>query len=264
MKIVKLKIVKLKIVKLKNIKKFAVFSDIHLREPESNLTELFISTLNNLKNIDAVFLLGDIFDFIGVKSTFFTTYWKNTFQTFQDLKNRGIQVYFIEGNHDFGFEHFKSDFLNACFTNYGDFIAELEHNKLGVIHLRHGDNVVCKKNYLKFRSLVKNKFFQTATAFFIPGRIMQFLFSRYAKISRKKDKYRTLPQDFLMNCLDDTKNIFPYINVLIIGHIHILMDCVLKNKTRFLVGQDWLTQPSYLVYNEEEDFKRVFLKNSFE
>lgn len=249
----------MQILKLKNIKTFVVISDVHLRDPDDQLTELFLDTLSSFKEIDAVFLLGDIFDFIAAKSSYFCKLWQNFFAACKNLQEKGIQVYFIEGNHDFGFEHFKSDFLQKCFSAYGDFIVEIAHKKLGYVHLRHGDDVVCKPNYLKFRKLVKGKLFQCVTSMLVPGWLMQFMFSRYAKISRKNDAYRSLPEPFLQNCLQTTIKIHSYINVLIIGHIHILRDCILENGVRFLVGPDWLSQPNYLIYTEEFGFERRLL-----
>ncbi|MES2615043.1 MAG: metallophosphoesterase [Bdellovibrionota bacterium] len=249
----------MQILKLNPLENFIVISDVHLRDPNDNLTNLFISTLNSLSNTEAIFLLGDIFDFVAVKSNFFFKLWKNVFQALQNLKEKGVQVYFIEGNHDFGFEHFKSPFLNNCFNAYGDFIIEFQHPQLGLIHLRHGDDIICKPSYLKFRSFVKNKYFQHMISWLVCGRLMHFIFSRYAKISRKKDAYRTLSETFLNSCLNLTINKYSNINVLIIGHIHILRDFMIDNRVRFLVGPDWMSQPSYLIYNSNMGFERKFI-----
>ena len=127
----------MQILKLDKLENFIVISDVHLSDPNDKLTDLFISTLNSLPKTEAIFLLGDIFDFIAVNSTYFFNLWDNVFQTFKSLKENGIRVYFIEGNHDFGFEHFKSDFLNQCFTSYGDFIAEFLFIGVNYFHLNH-------------------------------------------------------------------------------------------------------------------------------
>ncbi len=242
-----------------NIHNFTVISDVHLRDPHDELTEKFISTLNSIGKTDTLFLLGDIFDFIAASSPFFFKLWDNVFFTFRQLKRQGIKVYFIEGNHDFGFEHFKSDFLNSCFTEYGDFIAEFDHPLLGHVRLQHGDNVVCKKNYLAFRLLVKNKWFQKLASLVCPGFFMHIIFSRYAKLSRKKDQYRRLEDDFLHVCLQKEfkKNSSP--RVFIIGHIHVLKDETINHHTRFLSGPDWPTSPSYLAYDDKNGLHRVFV-----
>jgi UDP-2,3-diacylglucosamine pyrophosphatase LpxH len=248
-----------RIIKPKNILNFHVISDVHLSDPHDKLTRLFIDTLYSLENEETLFLLGDIFDFIAVKSNYFFELWENVFLAFKHLKKNGVRIFFVEGNHDFGFEHFKSPFLQDCFENYGDFVIEMEHEKLGPVQLRHGDDIVCKPHYLKFRKFVKNKNFQKIASKAVPGQMMQFLFSRYAKISRKQDKYRVLSDNFLNSCLNETLKIYPYLNILIIGHIHVLKDMLIHHKTHFLVGPDWLSRPNYLSYNSQSGFERKFL-----
>ncbi len=249
----------MQVLKLKNINSFIVFSDVHLRDPKDSLTQKFIQTLESLPQVDAIFLLGDIFDFIAVKSHYFFKLWEDVFLILKKIKAKGVKIFFLEGNHDFGFEHFKSEFLDNCFTVYGDFIVELNHQELGYVYLRHGDDVVCHSNYLKFRNFVKNKYFQKVSAMLVPAFVMQFLFTRYAKLSRKQDAYRTLPETFLKSCLFSSLSLFPKTNILILGHIHILRDEVLDNKVRFIVGPDWLSQPSYLIYSNESQFQRKLL-----
>ena len=107
-------------INIKEIKNFVIISDVHLREPENHITKLFIETLdkfilekkNKTSEIEAIFLLGDIFDFITVSKSFFIKLWKNVFNKFHEIKSLGISIYFIEGNHDFGFEHFHSKNLD--------------------------------------------------------------------------------------------------------------------------------------------------------
>ena len=103
----------LQAIKIKNVNNFHVISDVHLHNPQDNLTKIFIETLYSFENAENVFLLGDIFDFIAVKSPYFFDLWENVFHAFKHLKKSGVRLYFIEGNHDFGFEHFKSSFLKA-------------------------------------------------------------------------------------------------------------------------------------------------------
>ncbi len=167
-------------------------------------------------------------------------------------------MYFVEGNHDFGFEHFKSTQLQACFHSYGDLCIEMSHPHLGLVHLRHGDDVVCHQGYLAFRRFVKNKWFQKIASILFPGKFMQFIFSRYAKLSRKTDAYRTLSDEFLFSCLNSVLSQFPLIKVLIIGHIHIFKQETINNQVQFFSGPDWLSKPSILIY-KENSFQRLFL-----
>ena len=262
----------MKILKIININNFIVISDVHLKNPNDNISNLFLETLDNIRlkikrkeiQIDAIFLMGDIFDFITVSKKFFLNLWENIFNKFYELKLQGVLLYFIEGNHDFGFEHFRSEKLDHCFTEYGDFIVEFTHKKLGTVVLRHGDNLICPATYHKFRKMVKSYLFQKFASFLISGKIMHFICNQYAKKSRMCGHYKPLKETFLWQCLDDylkyyEKEFKKNLDTLFIGHIHEYIDTIFKN-THFLVGPDWNSAPNYIVCNSEGAMTRVFCR----
>lgn len=234
--------------------RFAVISDVHLRNPKDNLTQKFLETVSQLPTehkIEALFLNGDIFDFIAVSSTFFLKFWNSVFDTLKNLKKQGVAVYFSEGNHDFGFENFRNGFLDDCFTQYGDVSFSFEHPTLGYCWVQHADDVVCPKSYLTFRKLVKSWGFQKATSILVPGFVMQKIFTKYAQISRSQDAYRSCSEDFLKSCL----TIFftaqeKHPDTFIMGHIHQDVDLI-HQKTHVLCGPSWLTEPNVLVCGQE-------------
>lgn len=238
---------------------FVIFSDVHLRDPNDKVTKSFIAALKQQTEVEAVFLLGDIFDFFTASKGFFFRYWKPIFDTLHELRQQGVQIYFLEGNHDFGFEHFPSQHLKTAFTASGDMQIEMLHPILGRVIFLHGDNMICPSSYLPFRQLVKSKWFQKIANFLAPGFLMQFIFSRYAKISRKQDAYRPLERSFLNACVQrflDRQG--PNVDVLIFGHIHATLDET-QGDTRLLCGPDWFQAPSYLLFNQKSHFERIFL-----
>ncbi len=261
--------------KIENIQNFIVFSDIHLRSPKDEITTLFIDSLNsiitnkknNLIKVDAVFFLGDIFDFISFSKNFFFNFWEKVFYKIYEMKNAGIATYFVEGNHDFGCEHFASQKLTSLFTNCGDCIIEFEHQKMGLIVLRHGDNLVCHPSYLTLRALFKSKVFQKIASFLCPGQMMAMICNKYAQKSRKHGmNYTKLTEDFLKMCLlnylKEYENIRKKrINTLIIGHIHVFIHTYFQN-TLFLVGPDWWTAPNYLYCRENGEAVRIFINTT--
>lgn len=257
-------------VQLGNINNFIVISDVHLREPNDEMSKLFIEVLDklihkkkqNITKMDAIFLLGDIFDFITVSKKYFLNLWKNVFNKFLELRSQGVAIYFVEGNHDFGFEHFHSKKLDQYFTDYGDFIFEFNHKKMGTVVLRHGDNVVCAPTYHKPRAFFKSYLFQKIANLFFAGWVMHFICSRYAKKSRNRGEYNALQASFLSQCIENYLNCYDEIfkknlDTLIIGHIHVYLDIKFKN-THFLVGPDWFSAPNYLVCNDEGTVNRIF------
>ena len=253
--------------KLPDYSDFHVLSDLHLRHPTDARTQIFLKYLEDLKvqtitRPQALFLLGDIFDFIHFVSGYHREFWTIVFEAIADLKNRGIHVYFIEGNHDFGFEHAPHSLKDLFFAQAGDFCAHFKHPKLGSIELRHGDDVVCPPSYHAFRALVKNKQFQTITSL-VPGAMTYFLFSKYAQISRTKDKYRALDPRFFYNCaqnylaqrIEETGGAPTH---LFLGHVHVWISSPIQN-THVHVGPDWFSAPSVLKVTEEGTFERVWL-----
>lgn len=225
---------------------FAVISDVHLADPQDKTTQLFIAVIDKFVAGDTVFLLGDIFDFIAVSGSFFLRMWENVFSAFCRAKERGVALHFLEGNHDFGFEHFRSPFLDACFTTYGDHILEFENPTLGKVQLRHGDDVVCPPAYLRFRGVVKSRLFQMLTVGLCPGAVMQVLFSRYARFSRTQDAYRPLNEAALLAHLSRFEQLYPQVNALILGHLHVEKAGVVSANLRFWVGPSWAQRPTIL------------------
>jgi UDP-2,3-diacylglucosamine hydrolase len=243
---------------LGTISSFAVLSDLHLREPNEKNSQLAVDTLKSLTDMEAVILLGDVFDFIFIASPFFQKRWNNIIQSLEYLTKNGTLVVFIEGNHDFGFEHFFPKELAAVIPNHGDAIIELTHPILGRVSLRHGDDIVCPPNYLKFRALIKSKLFQSL-ARHIPGCVMQFIFSRWAKISRSRDEYRRLDPHFFQDCVQKalSKNPNPP-QTLVLGHVHEHIDTVFQN-TRCFAGPSWLQAPNLLRCAPDGHVERFFL-----
>ncbi len=259
-------------VKIANIKSFVVISDVHLREPQDDNYKIFINYLDKIKQehfnnrLDAIIFLGDIFDFITVSKKFFIKLWSEAFIRIKELKNLGIKTIFIEGNHDFGFEHFHSTDLDEIFNYYGDFILEIDHPELGKTIFRHGDNLVCLPSYQKPRAFFKSYFFQKFANLLFPGFLMQFICTRYAKRSRNKgETYNALTASFLRNCLEEYYKIYlatnnTQINTLIIGHIHVYLNIFFKN-VKLLVGPDWFTSPNYFIYYSANNNTRIFHNN---
>ncbi len=241
-----------------SVKSLAVLSDLHLRDPNETNTKLATEEILALAGTELVVFLGDIFDFIFIGSKFFQKRWENFISACKSLQKSGTKIAFIEGNHDFGFEHHFPQDLHSAFTYVGDCILQCTHPTLGEISLRHGDDIVCPENYLIFRNTIKNKNFQKAASL-LPGIAMHLIFSNWAKISRSQDSYRYLSPEFFVECVrnkisSDTQS--P--NILILGHVHENIDTIIR-KMRCLAGPSWLTAPSILTCNATGEFQRIFV-----
>ena len=235
-----------------------IISDSHFKQREEKNLKILLNFLSslNVSNTKHVVFAGDVFDFIAFFNSFFINYWSAFFSCCQKLKNRGIEVVFIEGNHDFGLEHFFSNALKSSFTLGGDMMLSFSHPTLGVVQIGHGDNIVCPSNYLPFRRLVKSKITQTISKYLVPGRLMFFIFGGWAKISRKKDQYRFISREKIISHVKDflhSQN--KKTDVLVLGHVHVLTDCHVE-KTRLLIGPSWFEIPSVLIIKKDGSIER--------
>lgn len=251
----------LRSVSLGEVQSFAAVSDVHLRNPEDVNTQIFVNFLKNLANVDVLFCLGDIFDFIFAGNTFYVHYWSIVFSAFSDLKNRGILIVFLEGNHDYGFEHFLHPSLKNHFLLAADAQACCTHPVLGKVILRHGDDIVCPPQYLLFRELVKSRLLQKMLSP-VTGRFTHWVFNAYAILSRKKSSRHSLNAgyfwDRVKKFLMDSKTMQSTPDVLIFGHVHQHVHATAFS-TKVLVGQDWLISPNILFVNQFGEIRRTYL-----
>lgn len=245
-----------------------VVSDVHMRTPDDERSRLFCEFVDRVGRdvrCDTLVLLGDIFDFFNGRQVYYYRLWKNVLTRIRALNERGVRVVFVEGNHDYGFEHLPCKDVKDCFYDCGDVILRAKHPALGEVVLLHSDDVVCPPSYRTFRSLVKSRTFQSVLSP-IPGAFTSALFSRYAKISRAKDDYRPLDSAFLTGCaaefiahLRDVHSLRPA--VCVFGHIHVDLDDSLQN-IRFLCGPAWFSRPSFLQLGEQGTVAREWLDAS--
>lgn len=249
-------------------------SDVHLFKPEDANTRLLIDLIGRLASDDGelgavrhLFLVGDIFEFIDASSSYFRMMWCSLFEALAELRDRGANVYFIEGNHDFGFgaeigqriDGARAGWSQGWATFAGDAGLDFEHPALGPLHVRHGDDVVTEHGYLLFRAFVKSR---------IAGRILRLVpsapahhfFLGLARLSRRAGSGYDLALDKIHRDVKRFLACHPELRLgtLIIGHIHVYLDtCV--GDTRVLSGPDWHTAPSYLLLTKEGLFSRKFL-----
>ncbi len=80
----------------------AVFvSDVHLSGDEPRRTRKFLKFLEEQQSADAIFILGDLFDFwIGPKHARLPEH-RSTLQKLRQLTSNGTYVVFLAGNRDF-------------------------------------------------------------------------------------------------------------------------------------------------------------------
>jgi UDP-2,3-diacylglucosamine pyrophosphatase LpxH len=239
-----------------------IVSDVHLLHPTDDKSKIFLEFLKTLPPCETLLLAGDIFDFIFARKSFFYEHWSEVFEALAQVKNKGIRVVFLEGNHDFGFDFNTHPKIQKCLNQSLDGFWRCTHPLLGNIQVAHGDNLICPKNYFKFRAVVKSKWFQWIAGLF-PGVWLHWFFLKVASGSRAKDRYRPLPPERFSQRLQDHSQWFGFPNsgVWILGHVHLFIKCAWSGVQLFC-GPSWNQAPSYLLISPSGQCERVFVKGS--
>lgn len=230
------------------MKKAIFVADAHLKSPYS---QEYIDMVNFLKKIlddkdlSALFILGDFFDFfVGFPHTVFYEHLE-ILGLLKQLENRGVSIFYIEGNHDF--------FLKKL-NKYGskiNFVPQKIAINLGEkIYLTHGD-LIYKRNYSHriMTFFIKNRF-TNLLSYLLPPYLVYHFAHLVSKFSRERIK-----EDFKEEQLDDfiiflSKNNY---SGAILGHFHknsvIRRSIKGKNFTVYTLGS-WQIERTYLIYEE--------------
>lgn len=208
------------------MEKLVVLSDLHLWGPEDPLYRALLRFIDTkLERGDKFFIVGDLFDlFIGNKSVFNERYYELISQL-RGLGNRGVEVFYVEGNHDFHLENIFEDCAHVRL--YADMLHYEWHGRK--FHFCHGDKVNWKDlSYQVFRLLTRNLVSQCIIEA-APGGVIDRIGRTMSKASRG---YNLEPDDkvvrlFRNYACEQISNGYDFV---VMGHSHCLDDM------RFRVG----------------------------
>ncbi|MEZ4872513.1 MAG: metallophosphoesterase [Bdellovibrionales bacterium] len=89
-------------------------SDVHLNEPNDERWvrfEKFLQYVNAQADVTDLFLVGDIFDLWLVDHRYFIEKFDVFIQLLKQIKQKGVNVHYFEGNHDLYLNHYWADQL---------------------------------------------------------------------------------------------------------------------------------------------------------
>ncbi|MEN8248346.1 MAG: UDP-2,3-diacylglucosamine diphosphatase [Bacteroidota bacterium] len=234
-------------------KKIYFASDFHLGTPnhEDSLIreKKLVRWLTKIeKDADAIFLLGDIFDFwFEYKKAI-----PKGFVRFQgklaELADKGLKIYFFTGNHDMWmYDYFPQEFGIKVYHDP----VQLNIGETKML-IGHGDGLgPGDKNYKRLKKIFKSRFNQKAFSMLHPGIgiSMAHNWSKRSRLANTKyeEVFHGEDENLLLYC--KRKEESEHHDYYIFGHRHLILDLEVSKNSKYLNPGDWVNHSSYIVFD---------------
>jgi UDP-2,3-diacylglucosamine hydrolase len=240
--------------KLTQGKKIYFSSDNHLGAPnleESLVREKkFVSWLDTIKkDAEAIFLVGDIFDFWFEYNEVVPKGFTRTLGKLAEISDAGISIHYFAGNHDMWLVDYFQKELNLTVHNKPK-IFTINDKKFFV---GHGDGLgPGDKSFKIMKKIFKNPFFNWCFRCVHPD-----LGIKLGKYLSNKNRLKSSLEDLKFNgnenewltkyCKEKLKN--EHYDYFIFGHRHIPLEIELSPNSTYINLGDWITHFSYAVFD---------------
>lgn len=225
----------------------AIFiADAHLKGLNDPNQKYLCSFLENLKGIDKLFILGDIFEFwTGYNKTLEHNY-SPVLAQFKRLKESGTNIIYIEGNHDFSVGPFFKDILDG--EVYPDSAEITLDGKR--FFLAHGDIAEPNISYKMWRGFLRSPVVGIIVKIVPPSFVW-----KVAMILSKKSRGNHKRGDALDNLQREfaKEKIKQGFDVVILAHSHVseISEIAANGKKGIYANPgDWIKEFSHLVYED--------------
>jgi len=221
-------------------------------------TETSSTPASSGRPIDALYLMGDFFDFWFGKGDRYYPGFDRIIQSLREMKALGVQIHLFEGNHDFFLDDFFAERLGLR-VYQDDASIDLDGHR---IYVAHGDLVDrTNRGYLLLRKILRSRliyFLQEILPSCLLWRIA-LVFSNTSKAmwsrtgKRLTDKMCRFALEICAEGYDGV----------ILGHSHypLVWEFSISGERKVLVTLgDWLSHRSYLDYTDGR-FSLKYYKN---
>ena len=240
--------------KLTQGKKIYFASDNHLGAPnleESLVREKkFVSWLDTIKkDAEAIFLVGDIFDFLFEYSEVVPKGFTRTLGKLAEISDAGIPIHYFAGNHDMWLvDYFQKELNLTVYNKPKVFIINDKKFFVG-----HGDGLgPGDKSFKIMKKIFKNPFFNWCFRCVHPD-----LGIKIGKYLSNKNRLKSSLEDLRFNgnenewltkyCKEKLKN--KHYDYFVFGHRHIPLEIKLSPNSTYINLGDWITHFSYAVFD---------------
>lgn len=227
-------------------------SDVHLGLQVGDSAAREAAFVAFLKGIDpaqteALFLLGDIWDFWYEYRDVVPRGYLRVFSALQHLVDAGVKVYFFQGNHDiWTYSYFAEMGLQPLRQPYR---MELGGKRFCI---GHGDGLGPGMwGYKLMRAIFHNRFFQCLFSTLHPWLAFRMGegWSRRSRLGRRESYvFKGADEPLYRFCRKEAAA--APVDYFIFGHYHCRAD-LRVDKARLLLLGDWITRPNWLVFDAE-------------
>ncbi len=236
-------------------KRFYFISDLHLGAPDAEASSerekklcRFLSAAKS--DAQAVFLIGDTFDFWFEYKRAVPKGFVRFLAKLQQLRDEGIEIYIFIGNHDLWMKDYLEKEIGAQIIF--DKTTLLSQGKSML--LAHGDGLgPGDTKYKILKRIFTNKLCQWLFRWLHPdiGIKIAQLWSRHAFTDPAIEVFHGEEKEWLIQyCRRKlTEQHFDYF---IMGHRHLPMEIQLSDKSTYFNLGDWIINCNYAVYDGEE------------
>ncbi|MDC1173849.1 UDP-2,3-diacylglucosamine diphosphatase [Bacteriovoracaceae bacterium] len=248
--------------------KISITSDIHIKEKGDEGYQYLFSFLKSpkIQNSDKVILLGDIFDLMVGNRIEYITEFEEIFQLLKKLCEKGVEVYFFEGNHDFHIDRIFKEYFSE-FSNKFKFIKD---DKVIInigktrMRLSHGDDLeVDNLSYQRYKKVIRSQFIKLLADKVVPYRFVRAIGVKASKKSRKRnnkyfnqeDKIKEKFRNYALKVQEEEN-----IDVLICGHSHV-QDFFITDNFKY-INNGYAQKTNSFIYINNQNIEFISLQES--
>jgi len=248
---------------LKSSSKIYFASDQHFGAPTPELSfpreQKFVAWLNEIKkDAEAIFLLGDLFDFWFEYKTVVPKGFVRVLGKLAELKDEGISIYFFVGNHDLWMnDYFQKEFNIPVYHNNKEFTFNEKTFLIG-----HGDGKGPGDiGYKRMKKVFTFPFSKWLFRWLHPDigvKLAQYLSVKNKLISGVEDvKYLGEENEWLVQYCKRKLETKHY-NFFIFGHRHLPLEIELNENSKYINLGDWIGYFTYGVFDGEKMELKVY------
>lgn len=266
-------------------------SDVHMRDADDSRfkTLLEVAAAAAKGKVGAFVLGGDIAEYFWAKNSYFHRKFDGLAAALKLLSEAGTKVFFIQGNHEFCFQHLNWPGVTALGSQGATLVysekgeasrdassgasrdasgasekVDKSENEEGTtpvdkqirIGVSHGDLIAAPKEYLKYLSVVHSSLF---IFFFslVPSFLVDKFALWFAKRSRDRDNYSELVHRKVLNAASElarTRSEHAHV----FGHFHYPYQA--EDGVRLICDSDW-SVPNAVVFRAG-NWQRLFFKKN--